>query len=83
MSEKLCRCGHQGGEPVILPNPETGLCMYPVSKHLHPAPFSSVWLFVPLEIRGCHVDFLAQSKDPRDTPEAMAVAVDKWLEARR
>lgn len=46
---------------------------------------ASMFMPMPMEaiaIAGCDAEFRRQSISPRDTAEAMAVAVDEWL-ARR
>lgn len=74
----ICRCGHSGFD--VVPNPESGLCMKPTSSLM-----ASLFMPMPIEtitIAGCDAEFRKQSTAPRDTLEAMAVAVDEWL-ARR
>ena len=75
---EACRCGHSG--LAVVANPESGLCMKPTASML-------ASMFTPqpiplITIAGCDAEFRKESSLPRDTPDAMAVAVDEWL-ARR
>lgn len=75
---ETCRCGHSGLD--VVANPESGLCMKPTASLM-----ASMFMPMPMEaiaIAGCDAEFRRQSISPRDTAEAMAVAVDEWL-ARR
>ena len=64
----------------MVPNPDSGLCMKPTASLMMsmvvPAPIKTI------TIAGCDADFRKTSALPRDTIEAMAVAVDAWLSSR-